>query len=284
MTTTNYMKLTAKEFRSEKNKRLTLLGMSGVGKTHLAKLIGENGGWYHFSGDYHIGATYLKDEIINNIAKTMKQDPWLQNLLDNQSISVNSQVTFDNLEPISAFLGKVGNPEEGGLAIDEFIRRQGLFLEAEIKAMYDVPSFIKQSQQSGYDNFINDAGGSLCELEDKKLYQLLAKNTLIIYIKTNKDAERVLIERSTAQPKPVYYHPDFFVSALQSYLAKNRLNYVAQINPDAFARWVFPRLIKDRLAKYQSLADQYGYTIKSNDLYHCHSSDDVINLIAGALD
>jgi len=278
------MKITAKEFRSEKNKRLTLLGMSGVGKTHLAKLIGENGGWYHFSGDYHIGATYLKDEIINNIAKKMKQDPWLQNLLDNQSISVNSQVTFDNLEPISAFLGKAGNPQEGGLEIDEFIRRQSLFLEAEIKAMYDVPRFIKQSQQSGYDNFINDAGGSLCELEDKKLYQLLAKNTLIVYIKTNKEAERVLIERSKNQPKPVYYHPDFFASALQSYLEKNSLDYVAQINPDAFARWVFPRLVEDRLAKYQTLAEQYGCIIKSDDLYHCHSADDVINLIAGALD
>ena len=284
MTTTNYMKLTEKEFRSEKNKRLTLLGMSGVGKTRHAKLIGGNGGWYHFSGDYHIGATYLKDEIINNIAKKMKQDPWLQNLLKNQSISVNSQVTFDNLEPISAFLGKVGNPEEGGLAIDEFIRRQGLFLEAEIKAMYDVPSFIKQSQQSGYDNFINDAGGSLCELEDKKLYQLLAKNTLIVYIKTSKKAESALIERSKNQPKPVYYNPDFFASALRSYLEKNSLDYVAQINPDAFARWIFPRLVEDRLAKYQTLAEQYGCIIKSDDLYHCHSADDVINLIAGALD
>ena len=278
------MKLTATEFRSEKNKRLTLLGMSGVGKTHLAKLIGENGGWYHFSGDYHIGATYLKDEIINNIAKKMKQDPWLHNLLDSQSISVNSQVTFDNLEPISAFLGKVGNPEEGGLAIDEFIRRQGLFLEAEIKAMYDVPSFIKQSQQSGYDNFINDAGGSLCELGDKKLYQLLDKSTLIVYIKTNKGAERMLIERSKNQPKPVYYHPDFFASALQTFLDKNNLDYVAQISPDAFVRWVFPRLVKDRLEKYQTLANQYGCTIKSDDLHHCHSADDVINLIAGALD
>jgi hypothetical protein len=278
------MKITAKEFRSEKNKRLTLLGMSGVGKTHLAKLIGENGGWYHFSGDYRIGATYLKDEIINNIAKKMKQDPWLQNLLDNQSISVNSQVTFDNLEPISAFIGKVGNPEEDGLEINEFIRRQSLFLEAETKAMYDVPSFIKQSQQSGYNNFINDAGGSLCELEDKKLYRLLAKNTLIVYIKTNKEAERVLIERSKTQPKPMYYHPDFFAFALQSYLEKNNLDYVAQINPDAFVRWVFPRLIEDRQAKYQALADEYGYTIKSDDLSHCHSADDVINLIAGALD
>jgi len=284
MTTTKYMKLTAKEFRSEKNKRLTLLGMSGVGKTHLAKLIGENGGWYHFSGDYHIGATYLKDEIINNIINKMKQDPWLQNLLTNQSISVNSQVTFDNLEPISAFLGKVGNPQEGGLEIDEFIRRQSLFLEAEIKAMYDVPSFIKQSQQSGYDNFINDAGGSLCELEDKKLYQLLAKNTLIIYIKTSKKAESALIERSKNQPKPVYYHPNFLASTLHLYLEKNSLDYVAQINPDAFVRWVFPRLVEDRLAKYQTLANQYGCTIKSDDLYHCHSEDDVINIIAGALD
>ena len=268
----------------KKNKRLTLLGMSGVGKTHLAKLIGENGGWYHFSGDYHIGATYLKNEIINNIAKKMKQDPWLQNLLDNQSISVNSQVSFDNLEPISAFLGKVGNPEEGGLAIDEFIRRQGLFLEAEIKAMYDVPSFIKQSQQSGYDNFINDAGGSLCELDDKKLYQLLDKNTLIVYIKTNKEAEKMLIERSETKPKPVYYHPDFFASVLQTYLEKNSLDYVAQISPDAFARWVFPRLVEDRLVKYQALAGQYGCTINSDDLYLCHSADDVIALIAESLD
>ena len=38
----------AKQFINQKNKRLTLLGMSGVGKTHLAKLVGEEGGWYHF--------------------------------------------------------------------------------------------------------------------------------------------------------------------------------------------------------------------------------------------
>jgi hypothetical protein len=112
----------------------------------------------------------------------------------------------------------------------------------------------------------------------------LSKNTLIVYIKTNKDSERMLIERSKTQLKPVYYHPVFFASALQVFLEKNSLEYVAQINPDAFARWVFPRLVEDRLAKYQSLADQYGCIIKSDDLYHCHSEDDVINLIAGALD
>ena len=64
----------AKQFINQKNKRLTLLGMSGVGKTHLAKLVGEEGGWYHFSGDYRIGATHLKEDIINNVANKMKNE------------------------------------------------------------------------------------------------------------------------------------------------------------------------------------------------------------------
>ena len=64
----------ADQFKNEKNKRLTLLGMSGVGKTRLAKLIGEGGDWFHFSGDYRIGASHLKDAIIDNIALKMKED------------------------------------------------------------------------------------------------------------------------------------------------------------------------------------------------------------------
>ena len=162
--------MSAKDFLKNKNKRITLLGMSGVGKTHLAKLIGEEGDWFHVSGDYRIGAKHLKEEIIANIANKMSSNNWLKALLENKSISVNSQVTFDNLEPISAFLGKVGNPEEGGLPISEFIRRQSLFFEAEKKTMYEVPEFITKSQTKGFSHFINDAGGSLCELEDPKLF------------------------------------------------------------------------------------------------------------------
>ena len=197
--------MSAKDFLEAKNKRITLLGMSGVGKTHLAKLIGEEGDWFHFSGDYRIGAKHLKEEIIDNIANKMSSNNWLKALLENKSISVNSQVTFDNLEPISAFLGKVGNPEEGGLPISEFIRRQSLFFEAEKKTMYEVPEFIAKSQAKGFSHFINDAGGSLCELEDPKLFKLLSTNTLIIYIKTSKENERALIERAKEAPKPMYY-------------------------------------------------------------------------------
>ena len=273
----------ANQFKNEKNKRLTLLGMSGVGKTRLAKIIGEEGGWFHFSGDYRIGSTHLKDSIIDNVAQKMKKDSWLQPLLESNSISVNSQVTFDNLAPISAFLGKIGNPEQGGLPIDEFVRRQNLFLEAEIKAMYEVPQFISQSQERGYAHFINDAGGSLCELDDDKLYKLLSEKTLIVYIKTSKETERKLIDRAKRRPKPMYYNPAFFEKALHSYLKENNLSYAAQINPDAFVGWVFPKLVADRLKKYESLASKYGCTIKSNDLHDCGSAKDVINLISNAL-
>jgi len=273
----------AKQFKNEKNKRLTLLGMSGVGKTRLAKIIGEEGGWFHFSGDYRIGSTHLKDSIIDNIAQKMKKDSWLQPLLESNSISVNSQVTFDNLAPISAFLGKIGNPEQGGLPIDEFVRRQNLFLEAEIKAMYEVPQFINQSQEKGYAHFINDAGGSLCELDDDKLYKLLSEKTLIVYIKTSKETERKLIDRAKRRPKPLYYNPNFFEKALQSYLKENNLSYAAQINPDAFVGWVFPKLVADRLKKYESLASKYGCTIKSDELHDSGSAKDVINLISNAL-
>jgi len=275
--------ISAEEFKKQKNKCITLLGMSGVGKTRLAKLIGEEGDWFHFSGDYRIGATHLKDDIIANIANKMKTDSWLKKLLDNQSISVNSQVTFDNLEPISAFLGKVGNPEEGGLPIDEFIRRQNLFFEAEKKTMYEVPEFINRSQSEGFSHFINDAGGSLCELEDPKLYKTLSENSLIVYIQTNKENERILIKRAKTRPKPMYYNSRFFENSINTYLSENSLDYAAQVSPDDFVSWVFPRLIEDRLKKYAAIANKYGCTIQSDDLHNCNSSNDVINLISNAL-
>ena len=275
--------MSAKDFLKNKNKRITLLGMSGVGKTHLAKLIGEEGDWFHFSGDYRIGAKHLKEEIIANIANKMSSNNWLKALLENKSISVNSQVTFDNLEPISAFLGKVGNPEEGGLPISEFIRRQSLFFEAEKKTMYEVPEFIAKSQAKGFSHFINDAGGSLCELEDSKLFRLLSANTLIIYIKTSKENERALIERAKETPKPMYYNPVFFQSSIQNYLAENNLEYAAEISPDSFVSWVFPKLIEDRLKKYSTIANKYGCTIQSDHLHSCSSANDVIDLISRAL-
>jgi hypothetical protein len=277
------MKLSANEFINSQHKRLTLLGMSGVGKTHLAKLLSKNDDYFHYSGDYRIGAQYLNNDILDNIKSCIKQDEKLKELLENDSISVQNHITFDNLSVVASFLGKVGNPELGGLPIAEFMRRQALFNQAESNTMLDVPGFIAKSERQGVANFINDAGGSLCELDNENIYKTLAEHTIILYIRASKSNENTLIERAQTHPKPMYYQARFLQEQLAIYLAENKLTYVAQINPDAFIRWIFPRLLEHRKPKYERIAQQYGYTIDSEDLYQCRHADEVLELIAGAI-
>ena len=277
------MKLSANEFINSQHKRLTLLGMSGVGKTHLAKLLSKNDDYFHYSGDYRIGAQYLNNDILDNIKSCIKQDEKLKELLENDSISVQNHITFDNLSVVASFLGKVGNPELGGLPIAEFMRRQALFNQAESNTMLDVPGFIAKSERQGVANFINDAGGSLCELDNENIYKTLAEHTIILYIRASKSNENTLIERAQTHPKPMYYQARFLQEQLAVYLAENKLTYVAQINPDAFIRWIFPRLLEHRKPKYERIAQQYGYTIDSEDLYQCRHADEVLELIAGAI-
>ncbi|BBB22228.1 conserved hypothetical protein [Abyssogena phaseoliformis symbiont OG214] len=277
------MKLSASEFKNSNRKCLTLLGMSGVGKTHLAKLLSRQDKYFHYSGDYRIGAEYLNDKILDNIKNHVRQDKWLRNLLDNESISIQNHITFDNLSSVSAFLGKAGNPELGGTPIDTFITRQTMHLNAETKAMLDVPQFIQKSKTQGFNHFINDAGGSLCELDNEQVYQTLADNTVILYIRASKTNETALIERAQTHPKPLYYQADFLKQQLDIYLQKNQLIYVAQINPNEFVRWVFPRLLEHRKPKYEAIANKYGYTIDSEDLYQCKNANEVFGLIYGAM-
>jgi hypothetical protein len=277
------MKLSAKEFINSQHKRLTLLGMSGVGKTHLAKLLSKNDAYFHYSGDYRIGAQYLNNDILDNIKSCIKQDEKLKELLENDSISVQNHITFDNLSVVSSFLGKAGNPELGGLPFAEFMRRQALFSQAESNTMLDVPDFIAKAKRQGIANFINDAGGSLCELDNENIYKTLAEHTIILYIRASKSNENTLIERAQTHPKPMYYQARFLQEQMAVYLAEKKLTYVAQINPDAFIRWIFPRLLEHRKPKYERIAQKYGYAIDSEDLYQCRHADEVLELIAGAI-
>ncbi|WXU00557.1 MAG: hypothetical protein Ctma_1282 [Catillopecten margaritatus gill symbiont] len=258
--------------------------MSGVGKTHLSKLLSKDDSWYHYSGDYRIGAKYLNDAILGNIKQKVREDEYLAGLLDNDAILIENNMTFDNLSSVSNFLGKIGNPGQGGLPIDEFTKRQALHLEAETRAMLDVSKFIEKSQVQGFNHFINDAGGSLCELDNEHTYKILAENTLILYIRASKCNESALIERAQTHPKPLYYQHDFLQAQLDIYLQENQFTYVAQIDPDAFVGWIFPHLLAHRIPKYEAIAKQYGYTIDSEDLYQCTSANEVFELIYEALD
>ena len=277
------VKLSPEAFRHQEHKSITLLGMSGVGKTFLSNIL-RNSDWFHYSGDYRIGTRYLNEPILDNIKIQAMQVPFLRDLLCSDSIYINNNITFENLDVVSSFLGKVGDPEEGGLPLEEFKHRQQLFNEAEKKAMQDVPAFIEKAKKIyGFKHFINDAGGSICELDDDKIFETLAKNTLILYIKANADDEKRLIERSQTAPKPLYYRADFLDAQLKLYMQEKQFEYVAMIDPNDFMRWVFPRLFYSRIPRYEAIAEKYGYTIQTEDLYKIKTENDFLDLVEKAL-
>lgn len=72
------MKMTAQEFIDWKSKRITLLAMSGAGKTTLANKLPKSK-WYHYSGDYRIGTKYLKEPILDNIKRQAMSIPFYVN-------------------------------------------------------------------------------------------------------------------------------------------------------------------------------------------------------------
>jgi hypothetical protein len=277
------MKMSAKEFLDWPSKRITLLAMSGAGKTTLANKLPKSK-WFHYSGDYRIGTKYLEEPILDNIKREAMQVPFLRKLLLSDSIHISNKITVDNLEPVSAFLGKLGSPELGGISLQEFKRRQHLHHQAEVAAMKDVPDFIDKAEDIyGYKHFINDAGGSVCELDDNNVLETLAQHTLIIYIKIPPSLERTIVERAKTDPKPLYYREAFLEEKLAEFLALKGYQSDANMPPDDFVTWVFPELFKSRLPRYQAIADQYGYTIDANDAAEVCNEDDFLQLIAQAL-
>ena len=277
------MRLSAEEFRNWDRKAITLLGMSGVGKTRLACLL-RKANWFHYSGDYRIGTRYLNEAILDNVKREAMQVPLLKKLLLSDSISIHNNISVDNLKAVSTFLGQLGDPEKGGLGLREFKRRQKLHHDAEVAAMKDVPEFIIRSHDVyGYDHFINDAGGSLCELDDVSVMETLAKHSLIIYIRATEQDELELIRRAEQDPKPLYYREEFLDTQLAEYMQEKDLAYAALIEPDDFVRWVFSRLFYYRIPRYQQLADEYGYTICSNQLAGINSEPEFLALIEQTL-
>ena len=278
------MKFSIDEFRAWPNKNVTLLGMSGVGKTYLSSLLcGHN--WFHYSGDYRIGTRYLDEPILDLIKQQAMQVPFLHDLLRRDWIYIRNNIKVDDLGPVLSFVGKLGNPEKGGVPLDEFRRRQAMYREAEIAAMNDVPDFVHKAQQIyGYQHFVNDVGGSLCELDEPSVIDLLVKHTLILYIQvTDKAEEQKLIERAQSDPKPLYYRPTFLSEQLETYLQETGLSYAAEIDPDEFTRWVFPRLFHSRIPRYEAIAKPHGYTVTSEEVAQVRDEADFLELLEKAI-
>ena len=278
------MKLSSNEFRSWEHKAITFLGMSGVGKTRLARLLRQRH-WFHYSVDYRIGTRYLNEPIMDNIKYKAMEIPFLRDLLRSDSIYIANNITVDNLKSLSTYLGKVGNPERDGLGMDEFKHRQRLHRNAEIAALKDVPEYIRKAREIyGYSHFVNDAGGSLCELDDVEVFDILSQHTLILYIRSTDRNEQELIHRAEEDPKPLYFRESFLDDQLAVFMQERSLEYAAMINPDDFVRWVFPRLLQTRLPRYEAIASKFGYTVTTDEISSIRDDADFLDLIASVLD
>jgi len=277
------MKFTVEAFRSWPHKCVTLLGMSGVGKTYLSAIL-RRSDWFHYSGDYRIGTRYLDEHILDLVKAHAMRDPFLRDLLRSDWIFIRNNIKVNDLGPVLSFVGRLGNPELGGLPLAEFSRRQALYREAEIAAMLDVPVFIRKAQEIyGYANLVNDVGGSLCELDEPRVIDLLAEHSLILYIRVPEADEIKLIQRAQADPKPLYYRPEFLRAAVKDYLEVRGLEYVAQIDPDEFTRWVFPRLFHSRVPRYEAIAGPHGYTVSSEEVAQVRDERDLLQLLETAI-
>lgn len=278
------MKLSLQQFRAWNNKSITLLGMSGVGKTHLSKTM-HRYNWFHYSGDYRIGTRYLDEAILDSIKQEAMRIPFLKELLRKDWIYIRNNIKVDDLGPVLSYVGKLGNPELGGVPLGAFRQRQALYRRAEINAMRDVPEFIRKAREIyGYQHFVNDVGGSLCDMQEPGVIELLAEHSLILYIQaTEADEEAELIRRAQDDPKPLYFRPAFLQQQVQTYLREQGLQYAAQMDPDDFTRWIFPHLFRSRIPHYEAIARPFGYSVTSLEVNQVRDEADFLALLELAI-
>ena len=278
------MRLSNQEFREWDNKCVTLIGMAGVGKTRVAALLRRHD-WFHFSADYRIGTRYLGEPILDNIKKQAMRVPFLRDLLRSDSIYISNNITVDNLDPVTSFLGQLGNPEDGGLSLAEFKRRQALYRKALVAAMKDVPEFIRKAREIyGYKHFVNDTAGSICEVDAPEVIDLLARHTLILYVEPTEGDEQKLLRSIEDDLRPLCYREEFLDEQLAAYMEQTGLPYVALIEPNDFYGWILPRLYAARAERYEQITSRHGYAVTMAELDGVRDEEDFLSLVSQVLD
>ena len=280
---------TAQDWRAAKAKRVLLFGMSGLGKTHVSNLLRDSGGWFHYSVDYRIGTRYMGELIADNFKREAMKVPLLRELLMTDSVYIASNITFDNLAPLSTYLGKPGNPERGGLPFAEDLRRQDQHRVAEVAALLDTPHFIDRAHELyGYDSFVCDSGGSICEVVDPDdaadpVLTALSRNLLLVWSQGSEAKTADLIRRFDRAPKPIYYQPAFLTEIWARYLDQNGIAE-AEVNPDAFLRWGYAQVLAHRQPRYAAMARHWGVTVTAAEVAQVRDAQGLTDLIALALE
>lgn len=279
----------ASDWLNAKEKKVLLFGMSGLGKTYISNMLRESGDWYQYSVDYRIGTRYMGEHIVDNFKREAMKNPFLRELLMSDSMRIRSNITFNNLAPLSTYLGKPGDVAKGGLAFDDYLKRQEEHCEAETAAMYDTHVFIGRAQSIyGYPNFVCDSSGSFCEVvdpEDKNdpVLSALSNDLLLVWLKGDAAHSEELARRFDRAPKPMYYQPAFLAEKWSEYLSLRGVTPEC-VDPDDFIRWTYAQALDHRQPRYKAIADNWGITVPAEDMSKVSSPADFEQVIAAALE
>jgi len=279
----------AADWNKATHKRVLLFGMSGLGKTHISNMLRSSGDWFHYSVDYRIGTRYMGEHIVDNFKHEAMQNQFLRELLLSDSIYIASNLTLNNLAPVSTYLGKPGSSDMGGLPFAEYSRRQEQFRIAEISALQDTQHFVERAENLyGYKNFICDTGGSICEWvdpenKDDALLKSLASTTLMVWIKGSDAHTEELIKRFDMAPKPMAYQPEFLVKTWKDYLVENGTTE-SDVDPDHFVRWTYRKSLEHRQPVYEGIARNWGVTVSAKDAALATTQQTFDAMIAAALE
>ena len=279
----------ASDWANAAEKRVLLFAMSGLGKTYVSNMLRETRSWFHYSIDYRIGTRYMGEYIADNAKAEAMKVPFLRELLMSDSIHIGSNITFDNLTPVSTYLGKPGDPAKGGLPVDEYQRRQEQFKRAELDALRDTPYFIDRAQALyGYPHFVCDTGGSICEWVDANnpqdpVLKMLSDSTLMVWIKGSENHTADLVARFDKAPKPMAYQPEFLLASWTDYLIENNMK-AGEVDPDTFIRWTYARALAHRQPRYGDMAKNWGITVDAVDMATVRDEADFVAVIGMGLE
>jgi hypothetical protein len=279
---------TPQDWAAARRKRISLFGMSGLGKTRISAMLREGAEWFHYSVDFRIGTRYMGEHIVDNFKREAMRNSFLRQLLRSDSIYIASNITFGNLEPLSTYLGKPGDPGKGGIPFDEYLRRQRQHRDAEIAATRDTLRFIEKAEAIyGYEHFVADTSGSLCEVVDPDdladpVLSDLASATLPIWLRGTEADLAELCARFDRAPKPMYYEESFLLGLWDGYLAERGVR-PDEVDPDDFIRHGFRALMAHRLPRYQAIAERWGVIVEGAEVAAVRDPQDFDDLVSEAL-
>ena len=233
---------------------MVLIGMSGVGKTTHAEKYGEKTTWDDALRQMRESENFLYISADTEIFFRLKDKGELSEPAS--SLAFSPMSSDEPVDLLAEYVGKFG----GEKTREEFFRRQKLYSEAEEEDLRALPCLLRSAWETSSQfsrPILYDTTGSFCEvLKDRNhpLYQEIGEHACFVYLACSDREEQILLQRQIERPKPMVYDKGYFDGWWEEY-KKQESQTEGEIVSDDFLRFVFPKAIAYRRARYEELAD-----------------------------